>query len=45
MQLSFLAIKTADNQKEMCQYLKQNNFYVLREFDIEKLKRLIGEIL
>ncbi|BBG65036.1 UDP-6-deoxy-AltdiNAc hydrolase [Hydrogenimonas sp.] len=38
MQLPFIAIKTADNQNEMCSYLKERGEALLEKFDEEGLK-------
>jgi UDP-2,4-diacetamido-2,4,6-trideoxy-beta-L-altropyranose hydrolase len=38
MKLPFLAIQTADNQKDMTKYLKQNRFEVLGKFKKNKIK-------
>jgi UDP-2,4-diacetamido-2,4,6-trideoxy-beta-L-altropyranose hydrolase len=45
MELPFIAIKTADNQEYMYQYLVQNNYLALDIFDIEKLKEKINFLL
>ena len=37
----FIAIKTAENQKEMINFLKEKNLDYLEKFDKEKLKNLI----
>ncbi len=39
--VEFIAIKTADNQEEIYNYLKKNGFLVLEEFDEEELKEQI----
>lgn len=48
MELPFIAIKTAENQKEMYQYLAKNDYLVLKEFDAielnNKLEKLIGSL-
>lgn len=41
MELSFIAIKTANNQEEMVKYLKDNNYLVLEEFDSKILYEVI----
>ena len=38
MNLPFIAIKTADNQKDMTQYLLKNNYFILEEFNETLLK-------
>lgn len=38
MQIPFIAIKTADNQKYMYEYLKQKNFMVLKQMNALRLK-------
>jgi UDP-2,4-diacetamido-2,4,6-trideoxy-beta-L-altropyranose hydrolase len=45
MELPFIAIKTADNQDDIYNYLKQNNYNVLDKFDYKKLKELIKNII
>jgi len=41
MELPFIAIKTADNQEDMAQYLLKNNYSVLEEFNKILLKTKI----
>ena len=43
MEMDFIAIQTADNQQEMRNYLKKNNFKVLEKFDGEKLKNELNK--
>jgi len=43
--LPFMAIKTAENQKYMYKYLKENNYLILKKFDEKKLKNLLKESL
>ncbi|MDA7818230.1 UDP-2,4-diacetamido-2,4,6-trideoxy-beta-L-altropyranose hydrolase [Sulfurimonas sp.] len=45
MQVPFIAITTAINQKDMYKYLKKQNFLVLNKFNKEKLKQSINKIL
>ena len=48
MELPFVAIKTADNQNDIYDYLKNNNYLILNRFNTNKLKKnikkLIGEL-
>jgi UDP-2,4-diacetamido-2,4,6-trideoxy-beta-L-altropyranose hydrolase len=44
MELPFIAIKTADNQNDMYKYLKQKKFFVLKEFDSNKLLVRINKL-
>lgn len=37
MEISFIAIKTADNQEDMYKYLVKNNYPVLKKFDTQNL--------
>ena len=43
--LPMIAIKTADNQKDIYKYLKKNKFPSLLKFDKNKLKELINKLL
>jgi UDP-2,4-diacetamido-2,4,6-trideoxy-beta-L-altropyranose hydrolase len=45
MELPFIAIKTADNQEDMAQYLKNNKYRILEYFDSIKLDKMIKEYL
>jgi len=45
MNLPFIAIKTADNQDDIYQYLKRKNFLTLKKFNSNKLKKLLKEII
>ena len=45
LSLPMIAIKTADNQKDIYKYLKKNKFPSLLKFDKNKLKRLINKLL
>ncbi len=45
MGLDFVAIKTAENQKEMYQYLKNNNFLILEKFDEEQFRSIVTRSL
>lgn len=44
MELPFIAIKTAENQRFMCEYLENKNIPVLSWFDEDKLRKLLLEI-
>jgi UDP-2,4-diacetamido-2,4,6-trideoxy-beta-L-altropyranose hydrolase len=41
MQVPFIAIKTAENQKEIYEYLKENGFLVIEKFNSKELKNVI----
>ena len=41
LELSFLAIKTADNQDDMYKYLKKNNFNVMNQFNKREFKEIV----
>jgi len=41
MGLPFIAIKTADNQKDIYEYLKENGFLVIEKFDKKILSKLV----
>jgi spore coat polysaccharide biosynthesis predicted glycosyltransferase SpsG len=45
MNLPFIAIKTVQNQQDMCIYLKEKNFLCLKQFDEQKLKNAISKML
>ena len=45
MQIPFIAIKVADNQNCMYEFLKKNNFPVLKKFDKSKLTKILYDIL
>lgn len=45
MNIPFIAIKTADNQKEMYQYLKKKNIKVLKRFNADKLLKKVNKEL
>jgi len=45
MELPFIAIKTADNQQDIYQYLRDNGYMVLEQFDTSTLKDLVCKIL
>jgi UDP-2,4-diacetamido-2,4,6-trideoxy-beta-L-altropyranose hydrolase len=45
MQLPFIAIKTADNQQDIYNYLKKNKFYTLEKFDTKNFERSINKLL
>lgn len=45
MNLPFIAIKTADNQKEIYKYLKKKNYLVLKEFNKNKLEKSILKMI
>lgn len=42
MGLPFVAIKTADNQEEMCRYLKKSGYSVLEKFQEKKFKNILN---
>ena len=41
MELPFIAIMTADNQREMYAYLRERNYVILNKFDKNRLKKYI----
>ncbi|MGB3750061.1 MAG: WbqC family protein [Arcobacteraceae bacterium] len=43
--LDFIAIKTADNQKEMYKFLKSKGCLVLSRFDKKRLSKILGKIV
>ena len=45
MGLSFIAIKTANNQIDMYQFLKQKKFLVLNKFNKYRLKKMLWKML
>ena len=45
MNKPFIAIKTANNQKEMYKYLKKKNIPVLKSFNTYKLLKKVKNIL
>ena len=45
MGLPFIAIKTADNQKNIYRFLKQKKFQTLKKFNAQKLKNSIKTIM
>jgi len=45
MELPFIAIKVADNQNYMVEFLKKNKYTVMEEFQQEKFKNLIEDII
>lgn len=45
MELPFIAIKTAENQNKMYNYLAQNNHLALAEFDSKKLSKMIEDLI
>lgn len=45
MEVPFIAIKTAENQKEMYHYLLQNNYKVLEKFDVITLKNILTQLI
>ncbi len=45
MNLPFIAIKTADNQKEIYKYLKKKNYLALKEFNKNKLEKSILKMI
>jgi UDP-2,4-diacetamido-2,4,6-trideoxy-beta-L-altropyranose hydrolase/UDP-4-amino-4,6-dideoxy-N-acetyl-beta-L-altrosamine N-acetyltransferase len=44
MGLAFIAIKTADNQKDIYRYLKKHGYLVLKKFSYKKLQRKVKDI-
>lgn len=45
MELPFIAIQTADNQKEMVAFLEKNDYPVLKEFDAKKLYDTLEKLM
>ncbi|SFO98127.1 UDP-2,4-diacetamido-2,4,6-trideoxy-beta-L-altropyranose hydrolase [Hydrogenimonas thermophila] len=45
MELPFIAIQTADNQREMTRYLEKNNYAVLRQFEDTILKKYLANVI
>lgn len=45
MNIPFIAIKTANNQKEMYEYLLQNSYRVLENFDAINLKNALENVI
>ncbi|ADN08189.1 UDP-2,4-diacetamido-2,4,6-trideoxy-beta-L-altropyranose hydrolase [Sulfurimonas autotrophica] len=45
MNLPFIAVKTADNQNDMYQYLKRKKYLVLEQFNIKNLNTTIKNII
>jgi hypothetical protein len=45
MELPFIAIKTADNQGDMAQYLKNNNHLILEHFNGIQFEKYLKDIL
>ena len=45
MELPFIAVKTADNQEDMAQYLKNNNYLILEYFNSIQLEKYLEDIL
>ena len=43
--VSFVAIKTANNQIEMYKYLVKNNYLALEKFNSTELKKILGGLL
>ena len=41
LNIPFVAIKTADNQMYMCDYLLDNNFFILNKFNKKILTKYI----
>lgn len=41
LDLPFIAIKTAKNQKQMYKFLKQNNYFILKKFNESVLKKYL----
>ncbi|MCD8553154.1 hypothetical protein [Seleniivibrio sp.] len=45
MGIPFIAVKTADNQRFMAEYLHRNGFCVFDSFDADKMKDSISMML
>ena len=45
MDLPFVAIQTADNQKEMTRYLEANSFPILEHFDKKRLQQAVTKMM
>ncbi|MDQ7004673.1 MAG: UDP-2,4-diacetamido-2,4,6-trideoxy-beta-L-altropyranose hydrolase [Ghiorsea sp.] len=45
MRLPFIAIKTADNQSKMCEYLMRNGYLAMGTFDVEVFKDKLGQLI
>ena len=45
MELPFIAIKTADNQEDMAQYLRDNNYPILDKMSSVNLKKQLTQII
>lgn len=45
MEIPFIAIKTAENQKEMYQYLAKNDYLVLEKFDAMELNNKLEKLI
>jgi len=45
MELPFIAIKTAENQKELYKFLKKKEFLCMKKFKKKKLKKLIDKLI
>jgi len=45
MQKPFIAIKTAENQDDMYQYLKKRNYMILNKFNDEDLQKYLKKII
>ncbi|MBT5491833.1 UDP-2,4-diacetamido-2,4,6-trideoxy-beta-L-altropyranose hydrolase, partial [bacterium] len=45
MDMSLIAIKTAENQNDMYEYLLNNNHRVLKKFDKEKFNFLLNKVI
>lgn len=45
MKIPFIAIKTADNQDNMCTYLKRKKYAVLRQFNSYRLKTALSRLI
>ena len=43
--MSLIAIKTAENQNDMYEYLLNNNHRVLKKFDKEKFNFLLNKVI
>jgi UDP-2,4-diacetamido-2,4,6-trideoxy-beta-L-altropyranose hydrolase len=44
LNLPFIAIQTANNQKEVAKYLRKNRYLVMDKLNKQKLKRMISAV-
>jgi len=45
MELPFIAIQTANNQKEIYKYLKANKYFLMDKFNSKQLEKLLREVV